>query len=153
MDYTNFPIPKVTYREKRPNRKKKKLETYKGIKIPPKKVRGNISKKEYEKALDYYGGGCAVTGNTNIEMHHIVFRSQSGRGTWRNLVPLCKELHDKCHREREYAEYWRERAEQQFGKYFMCDKWDLYKKGLIVNCTDEAFEKFMKERGNNGKQN
>lgn len=145
------PVPK--FREKRPNRKKRKLELYKGVKIPPKRVRGSISKKDYQKALDYYGGGCAVTGRTDIEMHHITFRSQGGRGKWFNLVPLCKELHEKCHRDREYADKWRKHKEETFGKYYAHDKYDLWKMGLIPNCTDDSYEEFMlKERESIEKQ-
>ncbi|WP_245595192.1 HNH endonuclease [Fictibacillus gelatini] len=138
--------PKPAFKEKRFNRqrkKKKKVEMYKGIKIPHKKKRGEISKTDYEKALLHYGGGCAETGNIQIEMHHIVFRSQGGRGGWRNLVPLSKEFHTKCHTDREYAEYWRREHEKKFGPHFMKDRFDLWKEGLIHNPTEEAFEKFM----------
>ncbi|MFC0188456.1 HNH endonuclease [Fictibacillus aquaticus] len=137
---------KPVFKERRYNRKrktKKKVEMYKGVKIPHRKRRGEISKVDYEKALLHYGGGCAETGQTNIEMHHIVFRSQGGRGGFRNLVPLSKEFHTLCHTDRAYADYWREQHKKIFGPHYMKDAYDLWKEGLIHNPTPEAFEKFM----------
>jgi 5-methylcytosine-specific restriction endonuclease McrA len=149
------PVPKhqtekrqPVFKERRYNRKrkaKKKVEMYKGVKIPHRKKRGEISKKDYEKALLHYGGGCAETGQVNVEMHHIVFRSQGGRGGWRNLVPLIKSMHTECHTNREYADYWRAEHEKKFGPHFYKDKFDLWKEGLIHNPTDDAFESFMEK--------
>ncbi|WP_144559572.1 HNH endonuclease signature motif containing protein [Shouchella miscanthi] len=134
------PVPK--FKEKRP-KKSKKMQQFKGVKIPSRKTRGQICKKDYEKAMEYWGDGCAMTGHTAIEMHHVKFRSQGGRGSWRNLVPLVESLHKKCHQDRSHADYWREELESRFGKWYWADRFDLYKEGLIPNATHEAFEKFM----------
>ncbi|MGN7311483.1 HNH endonuclease [Alkalicoccobacillus gibsonii] len=136
------PAPKIRYREKRP-KKQKKMEQYKGVKIPSRKVRSAISKTDYEKALEYWDGGCAETGRNDVEMHHVVFRSNLGRGSWRNLVPLTSELHRRCHTDKEYAEYWRAEMEKRFGPWYWADRFDLYKAGLIPNATPEAFNSFM----------
>lgn len=136
------PAPKVRYREKRP-KKQKKMEQYKGVKIPSRKVRASISKTDYEKALEYWGGGCAETGRNDVEMHHVVFRSSGGKGGWRNLVPLSKELHMRCHKDREYADYWRAEMVKRFGDMHWSDRFDLFKAGLIPNATHEAFEAYM----------
>ncbi|WP_100406246.1 HNH endonuclease [Bacillus solitudinis] len=145
-------VPKI--RSKRPNRKKPKLETYRGRAIPKPKDRSRIDKKNYDKAMELYKHQCADCGSPHVEMHHIVFRSQSGRKGYRNLVPLCKLHHDFCHEKfptkelREaysgwYAEMWREKHELKYGPFFAADKFDLYKANLISNTTDEAFERFM----------
>lgn len=135
-------VPK--FKERRP-KKSKKMEQFKGVKIPSRRVRGQISKADYEKALEYWGGGCAVTGQLTVEMHHAKFRSSGGRGTWRNLVPLIQPLHRKCHTEIEFADYWRQELEKRFGPWYWADRFDLYKAGLIPNATHEAFEKFMRK--------
>lgn len=114
------------------------------LEIPSAAVRGRINESDYKKALEYWGG-CAVTGQLTVEMHHAKFRSSGGRGTWRNLVPLIQPLHRKCHTDREFADYWRQELEKRFGPWYWADRFDLYKAGLIPNATHEAFEKFMRK--------
>ncbi len=116
---------------------------YKGRVIPHRKKRSSISEKEYDKALEHYGYQCLESGSNLIEMHHITFRSQGGRGGWRNLVPLYPTFHKRCHNDRAYANKWRELHEKKFGPHYYKDKWDLWKEGLIQNPTDELFEEFM----------
>ena len=115
--------------------------------IPSRKQRGAITKKEYQRAIEAFGDVCVVCGNPKIEMHHIVFRSQGGRGGYRNLIPLCNKHHRWAHQNREFADRLRKDREKQYGPYFWADKWDLWKAGLIKDATDEEFEKFFeKER-------
>jgi len=154
------PVPKVTKQRKDkprrkgkakiPKKRKKKLEVYKGRTIPSKKTRGKISKKDYEKAIEVYGPYCAECGSPYIEMHHVKPKgfSNDGRGVWRNLVPLCPEHHKGktgVHQNRELMEKYQKRHEELYGPYYYCDKWDLFKMGLIPNTTTEAYEKFMRE--------
>lgn len=137
--------PKPKIREKRPKKRKAKLEVFKGRTIPMQKVRGQISKKEYERTIEAFGSTCAICGNPLIELHHIKFRSQGGRGKWRNLIPLCKEHHMKAHSDRQFAEWLRAEREKRFGEWYWADKYDLFKAGLIPNTTDEMFERYMQE--------
>ena len=141
MEWGFNPQPKPV--TKKPNRKKKKTEVYKGVAIPPRKKRAQIDKKNYEQAIKEYGAYCQQCGSPYIEMHHRMFRSQSGRKGWRNLIPLCHEHHRLCHSHYDYAEKWREDARRKFGPYFFTDKYDLWKEGLIQRPTDELFEQFM----------
>jgi hypothetical protein len=154
FDYNPAPKPvakkkeKQKFKNKRPKAKKKKLETLKGRTVPPSKVRGSISKKEYEKAIEAFGNVCAICGNPLIEMHHIRFRSQQGRGNYRNLIPLCKTHHTEAHMNRQFADGLRAERVEMFGEWYWADKFDLIKAGLITNTTNEEFEKFMvKESG------
>lgn len=133
--------PKPT--EKRPKKKRKKLEVVKGRAIPPSKVRGSISKKEYEKAIDAFGSNCAICMDPHIEMHHLRFRSHQGRGNYRNLIPLCNKHHGLAHTNKNFADSLREERMERYGEWYWCDKFDLLKAGLIVNSTDEEFEKWM----------
>jgi hypothetical protein len=140
------PYPK-SKQLKSPGKKERRLEVYKGRTIPTKRQRGKVSKKEYNRAIEAFGNWCVICGNPLIEMHHVVFRSQGGRGGFRNLIPLCNEHHREAHRNWGFAETLRQERKAMFGKYFYMDKWDLFKLGLIHNTTDKAFEEFF-ERGN-----
>jgi len=138
--------PKPKYKEKRPKKRKGKTRVHKGRTIPSARVRGQVSKREYERMIEEFGSVCIVCGNTYIEAHHIRFRSQGGRGKWRNLVPLCKEHHMKAHQERTFADWLREEREKRYGEWYWADEYDLFMAGLIPNTTKEAFERFM-QRG------
>jgi hypothetical protein len=129
------------FKEKRP--RKRKTRTVRGRTIPTAKVRSNISKKDYNKAIDTFGETCVICNNPYIEMHHIRFRSQQGRGGFRNLLPLCKEHHMKAHKERSFADYLKEERKRIYGEWYWADKFDLFQENLIPNTTDKAFEKFM----------
>lgn len=137
------PKDKPKPKERRYKKKKKKLETYKGRTIPPARARGNISKKEYEKAVEAFGAVCAYCGDPYIEMHHIRFRSHQGRGNFRNLIPLCKNHHNQAHQNRQFADSLREQRIEMFGEWYWADKYDLFKAGLITNTTESAYEKFF----------
>jgi hypothetical protein len=139
MNFGFHPAPKTTY----PKGKKKKLEVYKGKSIPSNKTRSAISKKVYNQVIEEHGSVCLDCGNPYIEIHHARFRSQGGKGVYRNLIPLCKEHHMKCHKSKEYADKWREWLEVQYGQYYFQDKYDLWKMGLIKDPTYELYEKFM----------
>lgn len=138
--------PKPKYKEKRPKKRKGKVQVYKGRTIPSAKVRGQVSKREYEKMIEVFGEMCVICGNPYIEAHHIRFRSQGGRGKWRNLAPLCKEHHTKAHRDRGFADWLRQEREKKYGVWYWADEFDLFMAGLIPNTTKEAFERFM-QRG------
>jgi HNH endonuclease len=141
---TSRPKDKPKHKEKRPKKKYKKLETFKGRTIPPAKARGTISKKEYEKVIEAFGSVCVFCRSPYIELHHIKFRSQQGRGNFRNLIPLCKEHHTQAHTERTFADQLKGERIQTFGEWYWADKYDLFKAALIPNTDDKTFEAFMK---------
>lgn len=119
-----------------------------GIKPPSIKVRNSFSEEQYKKAIDMFGTTCndPVCSMPASEMHHIIYRSQSGRGVWRNAVPLCISHHEKCHKHRAYSEMWRESRRRTYGQYFHMDKWDLWLNGLIADPTTQFYEDYMKNQ-------
>ena len=135
--------PRWKSKAKIPKKRKKKAETYKGRVIPSARVRGQISKREYERMIEEFGSTCIICGSPYIEAHHLRFRSQGGRGKWRNLAPLCKEHHMQAHSDRKFADRLREEREKRFGSWYWADEYDLFKAGLIPNTTKEAFETYM----------
>lgn len=120
----------------KPNHKRRK----------PKRInRGNISKQQRQLAYEWFGDTCAYCNARPIELHHVVFRSQGGRGNYRNLVPLCKPHHAMAHSSPEFAEHWREERKEAFGKHYFRDMYDLYEMRLIPEATEFEYEKFMRK--------
>jgi 5-methylcytosine-specific restriction endonuclease McrA len=67
---------------------------------PKRAERGRIKPETYKKVFDRDGGKCVLCGLSGaLECHHVVYRSQLGKGTENNLVMLCVRCHDKAHEE------------------------------------------------------
>src|SRR5690606_22998978 len=64
---------------------------------PKMKERTRITEKEYQKAIEEHGYRCKECGAHPAEMHHVKYRSQGGKGTYRNLRPLCNMHHRLVH--------------------------------------------------------
>ncbi|MFA2817277.1 HNH endonuclease [Bacillus paranthracis] len=132
-------------KRKKPKKKAEMKAARQGLKAPSRKHRGDFSDKERERINDAFGGArCAECGSPYIEHHHAKFRSGSGRGVFRNGIPLCNEHHGMAHKIRSYADKWREYLQDKYGRYYYMDKWDLWALDLIDHPSDEKFEAFMK---------
>lgn len=114
---------------------------------PKRKERGAITKEQYQLALDWFGETCNICGASPIELHHISFRAQGGRGGWRNLMPLCTKHHNLAHTDRNFADELRDMRAEAFGKLYYTDRFDLYDAGLIDVPTEQAFEQYQNEMG------
>lgn len=139
---------KPPYKEQRYNRKRKQIKTQgNSLKTPSRYHRGQFSMKDKQKIDEVYGHACIVCGNAFIEYHHCKFLSGMGRGTWRNGIPLCGENHrlakDSPHKSEITAEKYRQHKIKMYGEYYYMDRWDLFKRNLIPNTTESAFEEFM----------
>jgi hypothetical protein len=143
--------PKVKTKIPAKKRKKEpkpldKLKVFKGEKIPSRARRNEFSDKEKEKILAARGDSCLECGSPYIEFHHAKFRSGSGRGVWRNGIPLCNKHHSFNHEgegSRAYAERWREMLKALYGEFYYMDEWDLWLLGKIEEPTKEQLEAFM----------
>jgi 5-methylcytosine-specific restriction endonuclease McrA len=52
----------------------------------------------YRQVLERDGWRCQACGKrANLQVHHIVLRSQSGADIEDNLITLCSECHDQIH--------------------------------------------------------
>lgn len=111
---------------------------------PKQWQRNHITKEEYRNTLDYFGDSCTICNNQPVELHHLVFRSQGGRGVYRNLMPLCKGHHMLAHESRGYADYLREMRQEAHGEHYYKDMYDLHDAGLIEEPTQRHYEEFMK---------
>lgn len=67
-------------------------------------------KKHIRIYLQHHGFGeqdfipCRYCGARAVDIHHLVFKSHGGKDTPENLIALCREHHDKAHREPEFNE-------------------------------------------------
>lgn len=134
-------------------KKKKKVETYKGVKIPSRGQRSEFSTKHKKQIIDYFGGDwqCAECMNNSISFHHAQFRTAAnglGRNNPRNGIPLCDSCHRKCHlgpNNKENAQIWRERQASIWGEHYFRDRFDLWKMNLIERPTEELMERFFQK--------
>lgn len=58
-------------------------------------------KKVYEDTLELFDYKCAICGNNQVQLHHIIFGSLHGTRKsltyMGNVIPLCKKHHDMVH--------------------------------------------------------
>lgn len=145
MNWGYNPVPKIPFQGK-----KNKQEVFRGRTIPTKKQRGAVSKTTARKVFEVYGEYCAICQSNQIELHHIKPKgfSNGGRGTWRNLIPLCPSHHrgkEGVHNNKKLMEKFQYEHKKKYGVHYHCDKFDLYKLGLIKEAEDADFEEFMQK--------
>lgn len=90
------PQPKPSYKRREPRRG----------------VRGTFSPKTRKAIIERDNGLCVKCGATYQEIHHVVFRSQGGRGTFENGVCICNSCHVLVHKHdnmRRWFEKYREK--------------------------------------------
>ena len=118
-------------------------------KQPSRSTRGRINKSEYNEAAKRHGYHCTLCGRTDVlEAHHVRFRSDGGRGRFRNISFLCPEHHrgkNSPHQSDSVRAFLKDMHKEKYGKWYWSDEHDLFKAGLIPNATKDIFEKFMQE--------
>ncbi len=161
FEYRPVPKPSVEKKNKakdwkkpKPKEKKaKKVEVISrernGIKPPSRSVRNAFTLAERNKALEIFGKSCNIPNcpYEAVDFHHVIYRSQIGRGVWRNAIPLCLHHHDLVHEMKAFRKHLEAMRIKQFGPYFYMDKWDLWLKGLIEDPTQKEYDKFMDKQG------
>lgn len=71
-------------------------------KVSSKKI--NVKKVIYQKVYERDNGICRLCGKTNIELHHIRYRSERKDliNDEKNCIMLCTECHQKVHSNKHY---------------------------------------------------
>lgn len=93
--------------------------------VPKRVNRGKFTKEVREEVARRDKGICQQCGQAGSELHHVVFRSRSGRGVATNALTLCQPCHRRVHRDNDLAEYWINVYTDRYGPDFFRDKHDL----------------------------
>jgi hypothetical protein len=107
------------------------------------KKRNSIQSGDYQKMIENFGSDCYFCKKQGVEAHHVKFRSQGGRGTWRNLRMLCIPCHDDLHTLEEMRIELQAEHERLFGRYYYMDHVDLFETGLIDEPDEKHKEQFF----------
>lgn len=92
--------------------------------VPKKSKRGNFSGSTRSAIAIRDQGLCRQCGNKGESIHHVVYRSQSGRGVYTNGLTVCHICHDQIHRDKELSDYWFSVFRQTYGDGFWKDEYD-----------------------------
>ena len=88
-------------------------------------------KREYQASLKTWHHQCAICGNNNVALHHIVYRSHGGKNVKENIIPLCPMHHALVHtNEKYYVEYLLDLQRSKYGTIEINDlkkknKWEV----------------------------
>lgn len=85
IDYSSFAFAK-------PSHKRKAEKRSKSSRFAPKTIKEIFERDSYRCAK------CGSTGPLEEIPHHVIFRSQLGKGTKRNGVTICINCHREVHR-------------------------------------------------------
>lgn len=92
--------------------------------VPKKSKRGNFSQSTRSLIASRDQGLCRLCGNKGESVHHVVYRSQSGRGVYTNGMTVCAICHEQIHRDKELSDYWFFVYRELYGDGFWKDEWD-----------------------------
>lgn|SRR5690625_925462 len=93
--------------------------------VPKRSARNSFSKSTRNAIYERDNGQCQMCGGIGTEIHHVVFRSQGGRGVETNGLTLCRSCHRRVHDDVELAEYWVDVFADKYGPNFYKDRYDL----------------------------
>lgn len=92
--------------------------------LPTKAKRGKFSDKTIEDILERDNGLCVICHKVAVDIHHIKFKSQNGRGVFTNGVSLCRDCHALAHSKSEVNQSLVDIAVSMYGGNYYKDKYD-----------------------------
>ena len=92
--------------------------------IPKRGKRGEFGKEVRQAIYERDNGLCQICNIQGSEIHHVRFKSQSGRGVYSNGILLCTLCHIKVHRDYDLAESLRQRMIERYGNDYYKDEYD-----------------------------
>lgn len=54
-------------------------------------------KETYKKTLELFNGVCAICGNNQVALHHIIYGAKGRKTYMGNVIPLCVYHHKLVH--------------------------------------------------------
>lgn len=91
---------------------------------PKRGKRGQFDAETRERIIDRDGGLCRECGGPGGEIHHVLYKSQGGRGVFTNGLLLCQICHRRVHHDVDLSNKWVARFIDLYGADFYKDKWD-----------------------------
>lgn len=112
--------------------------------------RSKFSKMVRDEVKRVNDNKCQECRGKGIHLHHVTFRSQSGRGVFTNAMLCCNSCHKHIHENNERALHWKEVYKKKYGPCYFMDKEDLEYKYLTQELREE--DKQVREwKKHNGK--
>lgn len=93
--------------------------------VPKRGKRGKFSDETIKAILVRDQGLCQQCGKVGQEIHHVKYKSQSGRGVFTNGLTLCQPCHRKIHTDAELSDYWVNVFVDRYGPDFYKDIYDV----------------------------
>lgn len=93
--------------------------------VPKKSDRGKFDKKTTAMIIERDQGICQNCLNTGSEIHHVMYKSRSGRGVFTNGLTLCQHCHRKVHESAVLTDYWINVFADRYGSDFYKDIHDV----------------------------
>jgi hypothetical protein len=112
-------------------------------KKPKAKKRNEINRTQYQLMIENFGRDCYFCNKRGTEAHHVKYRSQGGRGKWRNLRLLCVTCHDDLHKFEDMRIELQSEHERLFGEFYYMDKIDLYEINMIEEPHEDLLESYF----------
>ena len=79
---------------------------------PKKAARGRFSRETRITIIERDKGFCVRCGSLYDDIHHIIYRSQGGRGSADNGVCVCRECHEWAHSSKEGRKWFEDYRER-----------------------------------------
>lgn len=91
---------------------------------PRRGERGKFSNKVRQAIWERDQGLCQQCFRKGEHIHHVMFKSRSGRGVFTNGIILCNKCHTEVHQNNDLAEYWINVFVDRYGPSFYKDEYD-----------------------------
>lgn len=118
-------------------------------KLPSRRKRSDFSQDTKAEIREIWGDCCYICESPQVQFHHVKYRSQSGRGTKRNGLPLCNLHHNDHTQGIHHNSKLRKRIEElfirTFGEEYFKDEYDLYLEGKINEPNKDLLEEYFKK--------
>lgn len=91
---------------------------------PKQSTRNEFKPKVRQQIYDRDNGLCRNCGGLGNQVHHIVYKSQMGRGVATNGMLVCSDCHDKMHKDKQLSYQWVKVFREEYGHDFHKDEFD-----------------------------
>lgn len=92
---------------------------------PKKGNRGKFSAETRKAVIERDEGLCRVCRAPAGEIHHVMFKSRSGRGVYTNGLLVCQTCHSAIHASGDKTEFWQKLFERVYGPDYYKDSYDI----------------------------